>query len=391
MSARKVGITLIAVAGVAGAVLAAAAWSLTPKLYSSTAVFRVLPPPSIPSPTGTGAKWKDLTEDRFLESLITDPALDLYPEERQRLPMLDVVEQMAHDRHSELTHDGGGMLWVDTFTYADAHKALAVAHALTEQLEEIGLPLTRTMPYQNRLLLEETPKLPGRPDGPSRVTYLTVGLAAGLLVGLLVIAICRQPKRSLAVAAGGLTGAWLAIGLSFLMPAHYVSKTLILVQPRGPGQRLDVWLDTLEHRVYSPESIASIIDNPTLNLYRWRTTGRTLSALALNMVQRDVRTERIHGAGDSLIAIRISFSYADSYKAQRALRDLSSRIVETNFNMGQHGSDTTVAAPPHIDIAESANRPDTPEGPQRLTIALIGLGVGALAAILCRRRGNSPS
>jgi hypothetical protein len=373
--------TYAATAGLAGAVgaaLAAAAWPFEPKQYTSTVVFRVAPERPVPlrQPASTAVTPLSLhtrgpINDRFLAEIVADPKLDLYREDQQRLPMLDVLENMAtRDIQTRVTDDGTGTLWVVSFSYPDRYKAQQTARVLAERLEGADF---RSLPVPSHLFLAAPPQLPQRPDGPPLSTFAVFGLAAGLLLGVLAVAIWHKPQSCLKLVVCGAAGALLEIGISCLVPQNYVSTAVLLAQPpeTDPGA-----LEKLEQQVLGLESLTSLVNRDQLALYGmlpWR------NALEIaQRMSRDLRIERTDAPSLGLAGLRISFVYRDPLKAQVVVRELTTQFISTNFrNDGYSVSSSRRRI--RLDVQESPSLPEIPEGPSRLPFALAGVALGFLA------------
>jgi hypothetical protein len=83
-----------------------------------------------------------------LAELILRPWLNLYPAERQRMPMESVIEQMRRDieiRRVPST-DAAGLALSVSFVYPDQFKAQAVAQELTSRFVEMCAAVNRKRP-----------------------------------------------------------------------------------------------------------------------------------------------------------------------------------------------------------------------------------------------------
>jgi len=196
-------------AGIACAILALAGSFLIPNRYESRAVMRISPQ-SPPSDSTPGAGDEDLRQRlrqmemnilgrRALVSLIQEPELDLYREERRRMTIEDVAEKMrTHDIRIRLygarTGQPGAMAFVISFDYPDRYKARQVVRELVGRFAEMNLVLAQKAGSGGKLQLLESADLPEAPIPPSHIGFMTAGLGAGLLLGLLATLIWRRPK-----------------------------------------------------------------------------------------------------------------------------------------------------------------------------------------------------
>ncbi|HLI86208.1 MAG TPA: hypothetical protein VKV17_20000 [Bryobacteraceae bacterium] len=136
----------------AGLVLAVVAAFLWPDSYISTAVMRITPqqvPQSlVPSAINSQMNERltqmetEILSRTSLSELIQRPSLNLYPKERQRMPLDDVVEQMRNDIKIALMDNGpptpGRMAaaFAIQYKYTDKYKAQAVVRELVSKFTE---------------------------------------------------------------------------------------------------------------------------------------------------------------------------------------------------------------------------------------------------------------
>ena len=129
---------ILAAVALAGALLAGVFAFRTPDRYVSTAVVRI-------TPAGQGDNDRQRALDRLVElqqevlsrtslaQIITQPALNLYPEDRKKMPLDDVVENMRNKAiriQLAPAQDGGVPAFVISFEYPDKFKAQAVVRKL---------------------------------------------------------------------------------------------------------------------------------------------------------------------------------------------------------------------------------------------------------------------
>lgn len=145
-------------AGLVIAVMAAFFW---PDTYISTAVMRITPPQVpeklVPSNVTSqiaerlGAMHTEITSRGSLSDLIQRPALDLYPRERQRKPMEDIVEEMRRNIRIELLESTStassrtrpASAFRISFAYSDRYKAQAVVRELVTKFIEQNVTVLR--------------------------------------------------------------------------------------------------------------------------------------------------------------------------------------------------------------------------------------------------------
>ncbi len=145
----------------AGLVMAVVVGFLWPDTFISTALMRITPqqvperlvPSAINSQMAerlTAMQQEILSRTSLIE-LIQRPALNLYPRDRQRLPMEDVVEQMRKDVSISLldvatqgANRGLASAFVIRFKYTDKYKAQAVVRELVSKFSEQNVTELRT-------------------------------------------------------------------------------------------------------------------------------------------------------------------------------------------------------------------------------------------------------
>ncbi len=136
----------------AGLVIAVVVAFLWPDTFVSTAVLRITPQQIserlVPSNISTQMAERLLSLQRQIESrtslqeLIQRPSLNLYPKDRQRKPMEDVVDQMRKAIRITILDSGSSAqqkfasAFEISFSYTDRYKAQAVASALVSKFTE---------------------------------------------------------------------------------------------------------------------------------------------------------------------------------------------------------------------------------------------------------------
>jgi uncharacterized protein involved in exopolysaccharide biosynthesis len=217
------GIRRLAGFAAVGCVLAGAASFLIPNRYTPTAVLLVTPaqltedPLAAPRAATPAAEFLREWEPKvlsveYLSRIIQDPRLNLYPRERARKPVEEVVRNMlARDLRISALNPASGVTAAPpafsiSFSYSDETKAhdfvqtLLVAfqeHHLTRDrdaaLQKGGklLEITQRKAGENLDVLDP-PSLPMTPVAPNRLLIAAIGLVIGLLVGALTL-ILRRP------------------------------------------------------------------------------------------------------------------------------------------------------------------------------------------------------
>ena len=137
----------------AGLVVAVVVAFLWPDTFVSTAVMRITPQQIserlVPSNISTqmaerlGAMQQQIESRTQLQELIQRPSLNLYPKERQRKPMEDVIEQMRKAIKINIMDSGAGQsqqklasAFEISFSYSDKYKAQAVVRELVSKFTE---------------------------------------------------------------------------------------------------------------------------------------------------------------------------------------------------------------------------------------------------------------
>jgi polysaccharide chain length determinant protein (PEP-CTERM system associated) len=137
----------------AGLVIAVVVAFLWPDTFISTAVMRITPQQIserlVPSNISTQMAERLLAMEQQIESrtqlqeLIQRPSLNLYPKERQRKPMEDVIEEMRKAIKITILESGAGQAqqkfasaFEISFSYSDRYKAQAVVRELVSKFTE---------------------------------------------------------------------------------------------------------------------------------------------------------------------------------------------------------------------------------------------------------------
>ena len=121
--------------------------------------------------------------------VLTRPALNLYTEDRKKMPLEDVVENMRNKafRIQSMRPQGGGVpAFLVSFEYPDKLKARSVVRELVAAFIEQNAVAQRNLQASAMDILEvlDVPSLPQRPFYPNRPMIVTVGLFGGAVLGL---------------------------------------------------------------------------------------------------------------------------------------------------------------------------------------------------------------
>jgi uncharacterized protein involved in exopolysaccharide biosynthesis len=196
-------------------VLAAVAISFTlPVSYRSEARIKITPEqmPESGNMTATNRLiWdrvpsmaQEILSPRVLTAIIQQH--DLYPRERTRLPLDDVVENMRkHILVALLAPRTPSNRLIPAFAiqfdYPDARVAQQVTAALVARFIEANLRQGMTdrdinPKFGMQLAALDSASLPTRPSGPNRATITGAGLLAGLLAGVTLAFVIRSRRRT---------------------------------------------------------------------------------------------------------------------------------------------------------------------------------------------------
>jgi hypothetical protein len=372
-----------ALAGLACAILAGAATLLLPKRYISSAELRI-----VPSGDGGPAqvakmalRMEELSTEilarRSLAALVQDESLALYQQERGRVPVEDIVDQLRKQDlqtqwvNTSLPREGPGPALRVSFAYSDPRKAqAALLHVVSAYAEK-----ARSTPDALTLEVVSAPNSPQHAERSNRTVFLAWGLGLGLLVGLLVASFRRRPKWSLRLVEFALAGAAVTSGAALLIHDQYVSTALMRLVPVDGSVLPVVWMHRLTGEVLSMESLVPFVKQPGFDLYRRDRYRHPPNELAAQVLARNIHTELVESPlSEALPELRISFSYPEASIAQQGVRELVGKFNETRYRMSQEQKGTPV-----LELMESANLPQEPASPNRIAIALAGLAAGAAA------------
>ena len=121
----------------------------------------------------------------------------LYPGERLRVPLNDVIDKMQRDIHVSLaplasSGKGDATSFVLKFDYPDPKVAQQVNEELVSRLVRSNLLAAVQSQSHTTLRVEHEPSLPQKPSGLNRIQLAIIGLFAGLLGGLILATILRS-------------------------------------------------------------------------------------------------------------------------------------------------------------------------------------------------------
>jgi len=209
---------VVAACAVGGFVVAAAASYLIPDRYTSTAVMRITPavitedPLAIPPVPNLDTRWPELEQMVLsraqLASIIQKPRLNLYPKERTKKPLEEIVDQMRN-RDIQIARVGSSAIRI-SFSYSDRYKAQGVVRELVTAFTVLNITRSRALAANGgvtrreieahkageNLELLDPGTLPESPVSPNRLLIA----AAGLLLGLLLGAVRTHSRRAVSLA-----------------------------------------------------------------------------------------------------------------------------------------------------------------------------------------------
>ncbi len=391
------------VLGAIGAILAGAASFVAPRKYTSSAMIQVTswPPGKPVSASALGrlpSMELEILSRGSLAELIGRPALNLYRNERHREPLEDIIEEMRKDIRIEMAEprSNSARAFRISYSYRDRRLAQAVVNELVSKFIEQNLQLahmlSRIQPGldEHNNLEALAPASPAMPVRPNRLAFVAWGLGLGMLTGLMTGLVRRQPRWTFRMTAFGASGCALAFACSLLIPDLYLSSTVLrLGSPRGTVSEAEInaWLERTKPPILSSAGLAGIIQRPSLNLYAEERARRPLEDVVEEM-RRKISVESVRPSLGRLVdatpAIRISFGYRDSRKAQAVTRDLVIKFADRNLT-------TERAAGYTLEVIDPASLPETSIFPNRFVPSALGCTAGLIAgALILRRKRTSP-
>jgi hypothetical protein len=192
-----------AIAGLVGAILAGVGAFTIPDRWAVTAIMQVdrAPDDKGPPPAdrreqvlrALGTAELEILGHTNLMALIQEPSLDLYQEERKRMPIEDVALQMVRRdlRVQFLNADRrDGQAFQISYSYPDRYKCRAVVQRLVADFQQQAA----RNPGGTVLSVVETPVLPETPYYPNRLRFAVSGLVAGTIMGLMSLKLWRRTR-----------------------------------------------------------------------------------------------------------------------------------------------------------------------------------------------------
>jgi len=156
---------------------------------------------------------------------------------------------------------------------------------------------------------------------------------------------------------------WLVVwSVSWVVPLHYKSSTLILVeQPTMPknyvmpniNDDLQNRLQSIKQQILSRTRLLLIIDK--LHLYSDSSQRRITPEERVERMAKDIDVELVHDSqGNQITAFKISYSAPNPKIAQQVTNELSNLFITENLKVRQQQSeDTTNFIGGHLEIART--------------------------------------
>jgi capsular polysaccharide biosynthesis protein len=188
---------LIAAACLSGLLVALGLWIATPKRFSSEAIIDISSP-------SADEKVVSQYVNRFVMNQLSRSVLKefiekrkLYPRERAKRPLEEVVEEMRRNIFATHHRDYPSKIFI-IFSYEDPITAQRVTGDLVSKFMEYGMEnylRAGQIDYRSFTLeLSDAPTLPTVPSSPKPLPIIVAGLAAGLVVGLSLALFRHSPK-----------------------------------------------------------------------------------------------------------------------------------------------------------------------------------------------------
>lgn len=139
-----------------------------------------------------------LGSGQYLGTLIEDPDLDLYRDERRTATIEEIEEIMRQNLRiatMESPVQSEAQIFAIAFQYRDPEKAKATVNALTNMLLRES-----SAHFGYYLDVLDPPQIPLQPSSPNRALFVASGGLAGLVFAIATILVRRLRKRSLQTA-----------------------------------------------------------------------------------------------------------------------------------------------------------------------------------------------
>jgi len=188
--------------------------------------------------------------------------------------------------------------------------------------------------------------------------------------------------------AVALLGMLASLGISRIAPQRYVSSVQVRVTRPDDGDaakaQADQDLDMMLQTTLSRNSLAEIIQRPSLDLYRAERQRVPMEDVVQQM-RRDIMVRRDGREGST---ISVSFAYPDRVKSPAVVRELTAKLVQGNAMVARNREFLWQEAwkehaPPGVKVEPAAPPSYTSDPEPRATIFLVwSLGVGLALGML---------
>ena len=149
-------------------------------------------------------------------------------------------------------------------------------------------------------------------------------------------------------------GLVIAVVVAFVWPDTFESRAIMRITPQqvpatlveGVGMNsMSQRLDQMEVQILGRSSLMALIQQPALDLYKKERAHLTLDEVAESMRIKDVHIRLYDAPGTSSArgaqAFEIRFRYADRFKAQAVVREITGKFQEYNFTLQRDQASTT--------------------------------------------------
>lgn len=435
---------VIAAMALAGALVGFAASYRVAPMYVSSAAIRVTPVADPLRPASaevlreralqhTQELQARLMSRAGLAAIINAPGLPLYRAELKNEPFEDVIDEMRRNirmtRVTSSKSDPVPIVLSISFSYPDAPQAQAAVRLLVSkylelnQRENQGRNRTYRDFWGDMASVEHLKPAPPAPVGeiadvlaaaslpvrmqPRYFEFLAWGFATGTLLGFLTVFVTRWPRHTKRVAAFAAAGLVSALVVSWLIPHRYKSTAIMMLQPAvltenplaaipSPTSSAE-FLRQVEPRILSTDSLAGVIQDPRLSLYR-----RERGTESIGEVVREMRANLSITPLNSGSAFSVSFTYPDRFKAQQTVVAMISRFYFLNQEKQRTAmrgmsfrqrAITERKAGEVLDVLDLPSLPVVAVFPNRWLFAAAGFGLGILigAFTLRFRKPGTPA
>jgi capsular polysaccharide biosynthesis protein len=282
----------------------------------------------------------------------------LYPGERSRVPLEEVVERMKRDVYIQSIQPvvgSNGVAFSVSFKGTDPERVQEVTRKLAAMFVDakVGTVL-------------DPANLPNHPVEPRRSRHMVMGLLIGIVAGSLFALFAGLKVWKLAGALG-LAGAIAGAVLAFALPQRFGSMAVLRYEAA----------DEAAAKGRLGEMVAEITNDASLrvmvqqfNLYQGETG-------AVGRLREHLHIEAIGNAP----AMVIRFEDKDPYMAQRVVSGVIGRLMEESIQSNVRAG---VALDMTIELLDPPSLPLNPVFPNRAMVASSGLFLGLACAVVMK-------